>query len=266
VIEVALARTGAVRVDTVWHTPGDGAVAVEESPATSLTFTASGAWWLEAAAGSGLVDPGTLLSLRPGEEYECRHPDGVADRSLSVTFRGDLEPVGGSLVRLDDRARQLRRCLYRAATVRPVDPEEIDAVAASLLAWARRPGEQPVRVGARTRARVAEVRREADRGFADAGLDLVAVGNATGLSRTRLIHAFRELVGLTPHRYLLERRISHAAGLLADGDMPVAEVCFASGFGSLARFNVAFRAAHGLPPTGFRAACRGHAAAAEGRG
>jgi AraC family transcriptional regulator len=266
VIEQALAGTGAVTVDVVWHTPDDGAVAAERSPAASLTFTASGAWWLKSSAGTGQVDPGWLLALRPGEEYECRHPHGVADRSLSVTFLREMEPVSGALVRVGERGRQLRRRLYRAATARHPDPEEIDAVAVSLLAWARRPGEEASRIGAWTRARVAEVRREADRSFADAELDLVAAGKAAGLSRTRLIHAFRELVGLTPHRYLLERRVSHAARLLADGDMPVAEVCFASGFGSLARFNAAFRIAHGLPPSGYRAVCRGHARAAEGGG
>lgn len=247
-------------MDVFWHTPDDGAVATEQSPATSLTFTASGAWRLKSSAGAGQVDPGWLLALRPGDEYECRHPDGVADRSLSVTFVREQEPVSGSLVRIGERGRQLRRRLYRAAMARYSDPEELDAVAASLLAWARWPGEDAPRIGARTRARVAEVRREADRSFADAELDLVAAGKATGLSRTRLIHAFRELVGLTPHRYLLERRVSHAARLLADGDMPVAEACFASGFGSLARFNAAFRTAHGLPPSRYRAVCRGHAA------
>jgi AraC-like DNA-binding protein len=262
VIEVQLARTGLVRVDAIWHTPDDRVAAAEESPAASLTFTAAGAWWLKSSAGTGQVDPGWLLALRAGEEFECRHPDGVADRSLSVTYMSEVEPVADSLARVGDRGRRLQRLLYRAAVARHRDLEEIDAVAASLLEWARRPSEEATRIGTRTRAGVAEVRREADRSFADAELDLVAVGKAAGLSRTRLIHAFRELVGLTPHRYLLERRVSHAARLLADGDMPIAEVCFASGFGSLARFNAAFRAAHGLPPSRYRAMCRGYTPAA----
>ena len=265
-IEVELARTGMVRVDTVWHTPGDGVVAAEESPATSLTFTAAGAWWLKSSSGTGQVDPGWLLALAPGQEYECRHPDGVADRSLSVTFSGEEEPVGGSLLRVGDRGRRLRRRLYRAAAARHPDPEEIDAAAASLLAWARRPHEKATRIGARTRAAVADVRREADRSFADNELDLVALGKAAGLSRTRLIHAFREVVGVTPHRYLLELRVSHAARLLAGRDMAVAEVCFASGFGSLARFNAAFRDAHGLPPSRYRAARASQAPAAGSSG
>ena len=143
-IEQALARTGTVTVDAVWHTPEDGTVATERSPAASLTFTASGAWWLKSFAGAGQVDPGWLLVLRPGDEYECRHPHGVADRSLSVTFLREMEPVSGSLVRVGEQGRKLRRRLYRAVTARHPDPEEIDAVAVSLLAWARRPGEELV--------------------------------------------------------------------------------------------------------------------------
>lgn len=256
-IEQTVARTGTVVVDAVWHTPDDGAIETEQSPAVSLTFTASGAWWLRCPGGTGQVDPGWLLALRAGEEYECRHPHGITDRSLSVTFLHEAEPVSGSLVRIDERGRRLRRRIYRAVMARHPDPEEIDAAAASLLAWVRRPGEQVLRIGVRARAGVAEVRRQADQGFADFELDLRAAGEDAGLSRTRLIHAFREIVGLTPHRYLLERRVSHAAQLLADGDMPVAEVCFASGFGSLARFNAAFRTAYGMPPSRYRAVCRG---------
>jgi AraC family transcriptional regulator len=130
------------------------------------------------------------------------------------------------------------------------------AVEVAVAGGARRPDDSPRAPGARAVAQVAEVRREADRNFRDADLDLVAAGQAAGLSRTRLSHVFRELAGVTPHRYLVERRLTHAAHLLADGNMPVAEVCFASGFGSLARFNAAFRAAHGVTPTGYRAVCR----------
>ncbi|HEY7433060.1 MAG TPA: AraC family transcriptional regulator [Streptosporangiaceae bacterium] len=263
-VDKTLARTGAVVVEAFWHVPGEGAAAVEQWPATSVAFTATGAWWVRGPGGGGLVDAGWLLAGRTGEEFECRHPHGVTDRALSVCFLGDVEPASAPLVRVDARGRRLRRRLYRAVTARRPDTDEIDAAAAAVLGWAREPADAAPAVGARTREQVARVRREADRGFADAELDLVAIGGAAGLSRTRLVHAFGELVGVTPHRYLRERRLTHAARLLADSDMPVADVCFGCGFGSLARFNAAFRAAHGLTPTGFRAVCRQRTMAARG--
>lgn len=255
-IAKALARTGTVVVEAFWHAPGEGAAAVECWPATSLAFTAAGAWWLRGRGGSGLVDPGWLLAGRAGEEYECLHPDAVTDRALSVMFLQDVEPVSVSLVPVGVRGQRLRCRLYQAVTGRQSDPDEIDATAAAVLAWARRPSEAGPVIGARAQAQVAEVRAEADRNFNDPDLDLVAAAQAAGLSRTRLIHVFGELVGVTPHRYLLERRLTHAAQLLATSDMPVAEVCFASGFGSLTRFSAAFRTAHGTTPTGYRAVCR----------
>jgi AraC-like DNA-binding protein len=69
-----------------------------------------------------------------------------------------------------------------------------------------------------------------------------------------MIHVFRAVTGTTPHRYLVERRVARAAELLATGDAPVTDVCFASGFGSVARFQAAFRRAWGMPPSEYRAA------------
>jgi AraC-like DNA-binding protein len=265
VIAKTLACTDAVVVEAFWHVPGEAPAAVEWWPTVSLAFTAAGSWWLRGRGGSGLVDPGWLLAGRAGEEYECLHPDGVTDRALSVMFVQDVEPVSVSLVPVGVRGQQLRRRLYRAVTARQPDPDEIDAVAAAVLSWARQPDEAGPAISARTRAQVAGVRAEADRNFSDPDLDLVAAGQAAGLSRTRLIHLFREMVGVTPHRYLLERRLTHAARLLAEADMPVAEVCFASGFGSLTRFSAAFRTAHGTTPTGYRAVCHDRSGTAAGR-
>ncbi|HEX7993130.1 MAG TPA: helix-turn-helix domain-containing protein [Streptosporangiaceae bacterium] len=47
---------------------------------------------------------------------------------------------------------------------------------------------------------------------------------------------------------------ARAAELLATGDAPVTDVCFASGFGSVARFQTAFKRAWGMPPSEYRAA------------
>lgn len=256
-MEVPLACTGAVRVEAFWHTPGDPAHVLEQWRGASLAFTSTGVWQVRSGAGSGQVDQGWLLAGRAGDEFECHHPAGVEDRALSVVFLGDVEPPSESLIPVGRRGRQLWRQLRRAMASRCQDAQEIDAVAASLLAWARHPVEHATVIGERTRVQVAAVRREADRRFGDAGLDIVAAAGDVGLSRTRLIHAFRDVVGVTPHRYLLERRLSHAAGLLGCTGMQVVEVCFASGFGSLARFNAAFKQAHGVTPLAYRAAISG---------
>jgi len=100
---------------------------------------------------------------------------------------------------------------------------------------------------------VGRLRAVADARYTDPGLDLVAAAADLGLSRTRLVHAFRELVGVTPHRYVVELRTAHAAHRLRETADPVTRICFDSGFGSVARFLVAFRRAFGTTPSDYRA-------------
>jgi AraC family transcriptional regulator len=92
-----------------------------------------------------------------------------------------------------------------------------------------------------------------DHEYADPALDVVTAGSMLGLSRTRMIHVFGAVVGTTPHRYLVERRVARAALLLATSDLPVTDICFASGFGSVARFQTAFRRGWGMTPSQYRA-------------
>ena len=68
------------------------------------------------------------------------------------------------------------------------------------------------------------------------------------------MHVFRDVVGVTPHRYVIELRAGHAARLLRGTAAPVTDVCFASGFGSVPSFHSAFRSAYGMTPSGYRAA------------
>lgn len=65
----------------------------------------------------------------------------------------------------------------------------------------------------------------------------------------RIYHAFHgETIAATVRRLRLHR----AAGHLAEGDLPVAEVARRSGFGSVQAFTRAFGAAFGMPPAKFR--------------
>jgi AraC-like DNA-binding protein len=67
------------------------------------------------------------------------------------------------------------------------------------------------------------------------------------------VHVFRDVAGVTPHRYVVELRTSHAARLLRDTLVPVTDICFDSGFGSMPSFYAAFRAAYGMTPGAYRA-------------
>ncbi|MFN8093880.1 MAG: helix-turn-helix domain-containing protein [Vicinamibacteria bacterium] len=63
---------------------------------------------------------------------------------------------------------------------------------------------------------------------------------------------FRKAFGVTPARFILQHRVSHAQRMLVTSDAKVLEVAMDSGFGSLSRFNAAFRQLCGGPPRQYR--------------
>jgi len=243
------------------HRPDEPVMALDWWARTCLVFTEYGAWTVRSKHGAGLASAAVMVAGCGDTEYECGHPFGVHDRGLCLIFpRGVLPPPIG-LVPVAGRIAALRRDLRRQASIgrRAVADhdlaEELDAIGWSLMAAAGAP-DAPARPGARDRRLAGQLRELIDAECSDPQLDVVAAGAAIGLGRTRMIHVFRTVTGTTPHRYLLERRVAHAAGMLATGDAPVTDVCFASGFGSVARFQAAFKRAWGMPPSQYRATTR----------
>jgi AraC family transcriptional regulator len=85
-----------------------------------------------------------------------------------------------------------------------------------------------------------------------ADLTLQELATAAGYSRSHFLRSFRATTGVTPHRYLLNRRIEHARRLLAEGDTDIAEVAYRCGFSSQAHLTTAFRRQYGLTPAEYR--------------
>lgn len=77
---------------------------------------------------------------------------------------------------------------------------------------------------------------------------------AAGLSRQHFSTAFKRAFGVSPHAYLLTRRLERAASLLRLTDRSVTEICFAVGLRSLGSFTTSFTRTYGLSPTAYRAA------------
>ena len=81
-------------------------------------------------------------------------------------------------------------------------------------------------------------------------VDLATLAGISGLSRSHLIRAFKQEMGLTPHAFLVDRRIRLARKLLLGGDAPVS-VAAASGFADQAHMTRAFKARIGVTPGRF---------------
>lgn len=69
----------------------------------------------------------------------------------------------------------------------------------------------------------------------------------TGLSRYALARHFRRLLGTSPYRYLVMRRLDRVRALISAG-MPLANVAVSSGFADQSHMTRHFKKAYGLPP------------------
>ncbi len=73
-----------------------------------------------------------------------------------------------------------------------------------------------------------------------------------GLSSRQLRRVVRQELGVTPMGLIQTRRLLLAKQLLTETSLPVIDIAFASGFGSLRRFNDAFLSRYRMPPTRLR--------------
>jgi AraC-like DNA-binding protein len=88
-------------------------------------------------------------------------------------------------------------------------------------------------------------------------LDVDLLAATAHMARAHFIREFRAAFGETPHRYLQRRRIERAMSLLRDTGLPVTDICFDVGFGSLGTFSRTFREVLGETPTEYRERAQG---------
>lgn len=151
------------------------------------------------------------------------------------------------------RTRRLFACGQALATeLRQVDANSalaIDALVAEVLSGAVRLG-RLAREGHPSWLAAVIDQIEADP-LAD--LTLSALASSAGVSTGHLARAFRARFGCPVGDYVRERRLTHAARLVAAGEQTLADVAAASGFYDQAHFTRAFKARYGLSPAAFRA-------------
>jgi AraC family transcriptional regulator len=83
-------------------------------------------------------------------------------------------------------------------------------------------------------------------------LSLVEIAGAAYLSEFHFSRLFKKITGATPHAYLASLRIERARRLLAESDLPIAEVGAEVGYASQSHFTKIFREASGMTPKAFR--------------
>lgn len=217
--------------------------------------------------------PGTLFLLTPADFHALKTPSG-------------LPCVHYNLIFSDEALRdELRALLFVARTDSLVVQFEEEADIARIrteferieaeLRQERRPGASLIVQGTIERILIELIRRvptaPAVRPASESAVDdavrqaaaymqihfrepltLEATAAQAHLSPNYFSRRFRELTGMTYQRFLQDLRLQFAGSLLKVSQLPVTEICYASGFNTLPHFERAFKAAFGHSPRSYR--------------
>ncbi len=89
----------------------------------------------------------------------------------------------------------------------------------------------------------------------DITLDELAV--AAGVSRFHFLRLFKNSLGITPHRFVMDQRLAAARTLLADTDQRLADVAASTGFSSQSHLCTTMRRRLGVTPKQWRRSRQG---------
>lgn len=211
----------------------------------------------KSASGRGPVEagPGDMITVNPGEVHDG-HPIGGEGRSWRMLYFdpgliaravldiGEGRPddfVFSQPVMSDSHAARRLLAVYTAMTQmrETLAPETgFLQLVASLMDRPKAFRFVPASI---TRAKTL---LDDDPAAATTLADLAA---ASGLSRFQVVRAFSEATGMTPHAYLIQRRIGAVRRMIAKG-APLADAAFASGFADQSHMTRAFVRAYGITP------------------
>jgi transcriptional regulator of acetoin/glycerol metabolism len=83
-------------------------------------------------------------------------------------------------------------------------------------------------------------------------MDLAELAAIAGLSLYHFARAFKQSAGVTPHHYLMRRRIERAQAMLARSGLPLSQIALAAGFSDQSHLARHFRQMLGMTPGQFR--------------
>jgi AraC-like DNA-binding protein len=83
-------------------------------------------------------------------------------------------------------------------------------------------------------------------------VDLVELAGVAGLSVFHFARQFKQSAGVTPHHYLVQKRVERAREMLASTNLSLSEIALATGFADQSHFARHFRQMLGITPGQFR--------------
>lgn len=92
-----------------------------------------------------------------------------------------------------------------------------------------------------------------DEGGGD-GLSVAMLAREAGLSESHFSRCFKELFGVSPYRYCLEKKIHRSAHLLVSSQLALTAIAHELGFSELSAFSRRFKKIYGMSPLMYKRA------------
>lgn len=221
-----------------------------------MTAGAQRSWSGRGAVESG---PGDIITVNPGEVHDGAPVRG-APRGWNILY---LEPAVlhrepglenaefAQPALRDAELKDLLDGLFGLITDGPQDALAVEEalLRGVMLALRRHGARPPGRPGAAPGLSAARDRLDA---APETQVTLAELAGLAGLSRFQLLRGFAREFGVTPHAYLMQRRVRQVQRLLAAGHGP-ADAALHAGFADQSHMTRIFRRQLGITPSRYRA-------------
>jgi AraC-like DNA-binding protein len=245
--------------------PGDTPF-VEQHRCHSVSYVRTGSFGCRSRGRSFELVTGSVLVGHPGDEYVCSHDHVCGDECLSFFLSPELVQAIG------DRSETWRigcapplpELMVLGELAQAAADGHSDIGLDEIGQWfagrfvemvSGRPG-KPVSATPRDRRRAVEAALWID-AHSHRQIDLEDAAAEADISPFHFLRLFANVLGVTPHQYLVRSRLRHAARRLADEDSSITDIAYDVGFGDLSNFVRSFHRAAGVSPLRFRQASRG---------
>jgi AraC family transcriptional regulator len=219
------------------------------------------------------IHPGTLWIMPQGSRHAVMFDGPVQGLALAfdpARFSKLVQLGGGSakpdLVQSLTAARPTVEHLMRALWYESIEPSmpgdiALECVATAIALALAQPVGSSSAAKMRKIAGLAPRQIRAVHSFVEDNLgeaiSLSSLADAAGVSSFHFLRSFKQSQGITPGRYVLERRIERAKQMLRDRKSSIGEVAISVGFAHPSHFTRAFRRVTGLAPSAFAVGLEG---------
>jgi AraC family transcriptional regulator len=250
----------------------------EQHGSVCIAAVTAGTFRYRTTVGGAVLAPGAVLLGNHGTCFECGHEHSTGDRCLSFHFTPEhVESIVAAVPGARRTAFTVPRLpplpslvsLLATAEAARDDGDDagleelalrLPAAVAATLAGAAKVQRAPT---ARDTRRVTGALRRIE-AAADRDLALADLAREAAMSPYHFLRIFRQVVGMTPHQFLLHTRLHRAAVRLRRSDEAVSTIAFDLGFNDLSTFNRRFRRVIGASPSAYREARLASGRLAEG--